>query len=415
MKKKTLLAIVAVCSMSMSMPAAALAAETEVAGETDAAAEDKATDDSSAAANDDASADTAAGLSDDIYDFQMEISGDLYQFPMTYADFTALGWTLNDTEDPEMMITSNSYGMVYFTKGDLSICADVINLGVNEAAMTDCLVGGITIDEGSSGLDLVPLGIKLAKGITMGQSNLDDIKAAYGDPTDTYEGDLYTKLAYQKDFYQQAEFYVFKEDNTLREVSLRNFSEPEGFDKGGVSGETPAIVTDYTVPDKLGSDMLDPVVEFCGDLYQLPCPVTALQANGWELQEVAHEDFVAGGSMGFIDMMRNNQKVNFSVYNFTKNAVTIENCFVTDLKAASYDAESITIKTSGDITLGAEKADLIAAAEAKGYAYSDEESYLTIYKDENDKLKTRIEFWFNKDESETAVASITYHNEKLGE
>lgn len=394
MKKKTMLALAAACCLSMTIPAAVSAAETEAADDTVTAGD---------------------GLSDDIYDFQMEISGDLYQFPMTYADFTALGWTLNDTEDPEMMITSNSYGMVYFTKGDLSIHADVINLGVNEAAMTDCLVGGITIDEGSSGLDLVPLGIKLAKGITMGESNLDDIKAAYGDPTDTYEGDLYTKLAYQKDFYQQAEFYVFKEDNTLREVSLRNFSEPEGFDKGGVSGETPAIVTDYTVPDKLGSDMLDPVVEFCGDLYRLPCPVTALQANGWELKEVAHQDFVAGGSMGFIDMMRNNQKVNFPVYNLTKNAVTIENCFVTELQAATYDAETITIKASGDITLGAEKADLIAAAEAKGYLYTDDENYLTIYKDESHKLDTRIEFWFNKDESETSAASITYRNAILAE
>lgn len=407
MKRKMMLAIMAACCMSVSIPTAVWAADTEAAGEADSTAEDSAATDDAVTAE--------AGLSDNVYDFQVEISGDLYQFPMSYADFTGLGWTLDDREDPEMKITSNSYGGVYFSKGDLSIRANVINLGVNEVPMTECLVGGISIDEGVSDKDLSPLGINLAKGITMGKSNVDDIKAAYGDPSDTYDSDMYTKLTYQKDLYQDIELYVYKKDNTLREVSLRNFTEPEGFDKGSVSGETPEIVTAYTVPDKLGSDMLDPVVEFCGDLYQLPCPVTAFQANGWELLDVADDDFVAGGSIGFIDMMKNNQKVNFSVYNFTENAVTIENCFVTELQAATYDAETITIKTSGDITLGAEKADLIAAAEAKGYPYSDEEGYLTIYKDESHKLDTRIEFWFNKDESETAAASITYRNEIMAE
>lgn len=417
MKKKVMTAIITACCMSMSMPTAVWAAKTDATAEVETSEETSgAAGDNAAAENDtNADADSRTGLSDNIYDFQIEIQGELYQFPMSYTDFTALGWSLSDREDPEMTLTANSYGGVYFNKGELSVRAQVINLGVNEVSLAECLVGGISIDGGTMDADLISMNINLPKGITMGKSSLDDIRAAYGDPSDTYEGDLYTKYTYQKDFYQDVELYVFKEDNTLREVSIRNFTEPEGFDKGGVSGETPEIVTAYTEPDKLGSDMLDPVVEFCGDLYQLPCPVTALQDKGWELLDVTEEDFVAGGSIGFVDMMRNNQKVHFSVYNLTENAVTIENCFVTELKAATYDAESITIKLSGDITLGAEKADLIAAAEAKGYPYQDEDGYLTVYKDESHKLETRIEFWFNKDESETAAASITYRNEKLAE
>ncbi|MDO4277142.1 MAG: hypothetical protein Q4D16_26065, partial [Eubacteriales bacterium] len=163
-----------------------------------------------------------------------------------------------------------------------------------------------------------------------------------------------------------------------------------------------------------GSNTADPL-DYCGDLYQLPCPVTALTANGWELQDVTEEDFVAGGSMGFIDMMKNNQKVRFSVYNLTENAVTMENCFVTELKAATYDAESVTLKLSGGITLGADKDGLIAAAKEKGYTCEDEENYLTIYKEGTSKLDNSIEFWFNKDESLTEAASITYRNEVMAE
>ena len=39
----------------------------------------------------------ATGLSSDIYSYQVSIDGTVYQFPMTYADFVAAGWTY--TED----------------------------------------------------------------------------------------------------------------------------------------------------------------------------------------------------------------------------------------------------------------------------------------------------------------------------
>lgn len=388
MKKKLVVSVMLSGCLALSMPAAVFAEE------------DQAT----------ASSET---LSDDLYDFQLQIQGDTYQFPMTYADFTALGWELSSREDPEMKFSSNSYGFVYFNKGELSVNVDMLNLGVNECSLEDCLVAGITIDEGYGDVDWDAWNVVAPCGIAMGTANVDDIKAAYGTPSDTYESDLYTKLTYEKDIYEEIEFYVYTDGDNLRQMSLRNFVEPEGYDKGTVSGEVPEIVTSYQVPEALGTDMLDPVVEFCGDLYRLPCPVTALEENGWKMQGVSDEDFVSGGSMGFIDVMRENQSIHLSVYNMTENAVTVENCFVTELQAATYDNEAITIKVSGDITLGAEKADLIAAAEEKGYVYEDGDSYLTIYKNKDSKLDTYLEIWFDKDESETAAASVTFRNEIL--
>ena len=48
---------------------------------------------------------------------------------------------------------------------------------------------------------------------------------------------------------------------------MRNFVEPEGYDKGSVSEEVPEIVSSYTAPTELGDDLLAPQLEFCGDLY----------------------------------------------------------------------------------------------------------------------------------------------------
>lgn len=367
------------------------------------------------AAEDSAEGTEGSALSDSLFDFQIEILGDVYQFPMSYADFMAKGWELRTAEDADEMLSTNTYGSISFQKGDLSVYGDVVNFQVNEAAVKDCLIAGISVNEGNSDLDLPSLGVKLAKGITLGVSNLDDIKAAYGEPSDTYEGDLYTKVAYEKDIYEDVELYVYKEDNTLREISIRNMVEPEGFDKGSVSGETPEIVTSYAAPTELGADLMDPVVEFCGDLYSLPCPVTAFEANGWKLDGITEEDFVEGRGIDFITMTREAQSIDLTVHNLTQNAVIHENCFVTEVEAATYDSASVTLTISGGYTLGAEKADLIAAAEAKGFPYEENDNYLNIYKDEDSKLDTRIQLWFNEEESETAVAGITYRNEVLAQ
>ena len=194
--------------------------------------------------------------------------------------------------------------------------------------------------------------VMLPGNIAVGAATIEDIKAAYGEPSDVYENDTYTELSYEKDLYEEVTLCVYKETGTLLEADIRNFVEPEGFDAGTVSGETPSIVTDYQAPTALGEDLMDPVVEFMGDLYQLPAPVSAFEANGWVIQNAEEGAFAEGGGLEFIDMMKENQTVRFSVYNLTENAVTLSNCFVTELQFGTYDPEIIGMKLGGGCDTG---------------------------------------------------------------
>ena len=342
--------------------------------------------------------------------YRMKFDGQTMKFPMTYQEFTDMGWELSSSEDPDTKVSTNSYGMLTFNKGASSVYADVINLGINEVGLEDCLIGGISVD-GSYDVDLTAVSVKLPGDIELGKATLDDIKAAYGEPSDTYEGDLYTKLTYEKDSYQEVELSVFKDDNTLKEVDMRNFEEPEDYDKGTVSDEVPDIVTSYETPTALGDDMMDTAVEYMGDLYSLPAPVSAFTANGWEIQDAEDTPYVEGGGIAFIDMMKNNQSIHFSVYNETENATALENCFVRELSFATYDPESIAMKLSGDITLGADKAELIKMADEKGYISEENDDYLRIYPNKDSKIRNYVEFWFNKDEDSNKAASVTAHHE----
>ncbi len=401
MKKKTLIMVLTGC-MVLS-PVSVYAAD---ATETTTEAEVTET----AAQEDSADSESTGELGDDIYSFSMKFDGQTMKFPMTYQEFTDMGWELSSSEDPDTKVSTNSYGMLTFNKGASSVYADVINLGINEVGLEDCLIGGISVD-GSYDVDLTAVSVKLPGDIELGKATLDDIKAAYGEPSDTYEGDLYTKLTYEKDSYQEVELSVFKDDNTLKEVDMRNFEEPEDYDKGTVSDEVPDIVTSYETPTALGDDMMDTAVEYMGDLYSLPAPVSAFTANGWEIQDAEDTPYVEGGGIAFIDMMKNNQSIHFSVYNETENATALENCFVRELSFATYDPESIAMKLSGDITLGADKAELIKMADEKGYISEENDDYLRIYPNKDSKIRNYVEFWFNKDEDSNKAASVTAHHE----
>ena len=401
MKKKTLIMVLTGC-MVLS-PVSVYAAD---ATETTTEAEVTET----AAQEDSADSESTGELGDDIYSFSMEFDGQTMKFPMTYQEFTDMGWELSSSEDPDTKVSTNSYGMLTFNKGASSVYADVINLGINEVGLEDCLIGGISVD-GSYDVDLAAVSVKLPGDIELGKATLDDIKAAYGEPSDTYEGDLYTKLTYEKDSYQEVELSVFKDDNTLKEVDMRNFEEPEDYDKGTVSDEVPDIVTSYEAPTALGDDMMDTDVEYMGDLYSLPAPVSAFTANGWEIQNAEDTPYVEGNGLAFIDMMKNNQSIHFSVYNEIENATALENCFVRELSFATYDPESIEMKLSGDITLGADKAELIKMADEKGYISEENDDYLRIYPNKDSKIRNYVEFWFNKDEDSNKAASVTAHHE----
>ena len=401
MQKKTLIMVLTGC-MVLS-PVSVYAAD---ATETTTEAEVTET----AAQEDSADSESTGELGDDIYSFSMEFDGQTMKFPMTYQEFTDMGWELSSSEDPDTKVSTNSYGMLTFNKGASSVYADVINLGINEVGLEDCLIGGISVD-GSYDVDLTAVSVKLPGDIELGKATLDDIKAAYGEPSDTYEGDLYTKLTYEKDSYQEVELSVFKDDNTLKEVDMRNFEEPEDYDKGTVSDEVPDIVTSYEAPTALGDDMMDTAVEYMGDLYSLPAPVSAFTANGWEIQDAEDTPYVEGGGIAFIDMMKNNQSIHFSVYNETENATALENCFVRELSFATYDPESIAMKLSGDITLGADKTELIKMADEKGYISEENDDYLRIYPNKDSKIRNYVEFWFNKDEDSNKAASVTAHHE----
>lgn len=293
-------------------------------------------------------------LSDDIYSFQVSVDGTVYQFPMWAKDFAALGWTYDG--DDSQTLTSNQYTVAEtWVKGDLEVYTSLINLSMNEVTYKDAAVGGITFDE----YDLKDTNVQivLPKGIQFGVSTRDDIIAAYGEPTDEYDGSMYYNMTYEYDYYQEIDLYVYKESGTLDKIEIRNFIELEGADNS-VDSTVPDVVKEYQAPAELGSDLYAFNIQLEGKLYTLPCPVSELVANGFEIVEENSQMEIGADSYGWIELLYNNQTYRCIVDNYANYATIPDNCFVTTMESSIYGPE-FDLVIPGNIKVGDAEADVL--------------------------------------------------------
>lgn len=374
-------------------------AETEAAGTEENAAEMQ--------------ADGAGGaqLSENLYDFQIQLDGEVYQFPMSYEEFLAYGWEISSTySDETEKLEPNQYDLVYFSKGDVECMAFALNLGLNTMPVSECMIGGISID--NFDWDLSKGEVLLPGGIRRGVSTLEDVTAAYGSATDTYEGELYTSLTYEKDYYQSVELYIYKESGVLEDVEIRNFTEPEGFDAGEVNEDVPEEIAAYTAPEELGTDLTSYTVEFDGVLYQLPCPVSELEANGWTIDTDNSAEYIPAKSSDWVAFLKGGLSFDILAYNSADYATIPSNCWVEDLEAGGYGLE-VSIKVPG-VQIGTPEEELVQALEDAGVEYEMEEGSSYRYYQVGEYSWNAVSFYVYTDEESGSYPVNTVYKIEVG-
>ena len=314
-------------------------------------------------------------LSDDVYSFQVEIDGELYQFPMKYTDFISYGWEY-DQDDTEKL-DSNYLLSAVFYKGKLECYADIVNFDINALPIGECYVSGLSIDSVNI-RDAKEFSLRLPKGLEYGKATVEDVKGAYGTPSDTYDGEYFTKLTYEYDYYQKVEILVSKETASIESVDIQNASIPDDFVVSEVSMDMPEIVKKYKVPDKLGDSFDTYVVKYGGELYQLPAPVSSFISNGWKIKENSSDMIVAGRSYGWVTMMNDNQELRAIANNYSEGATSIDNCFLTSVKSGDYNNKT-DIMIPRDITIGMSESDLEKALNGVEYEKDTSSSSYNYY------------------------------------
>ncbi|MCD7745801.1 MAG: hypothetical protein LUI13_11090 [Lachnospiraceae bacterium] len=302
-------------------------------------------------------------------DYQITIAGEVYALPMMYEEFVSYGWSLQDeTEDT---LEPYSYSFYSFQKDDMMVTAYVLNLGINTMPIEECIVAGISIDD-YYWSDLEET-VELPCGIVLGESTLEDIEAAYGTPTDTYEGTQYTQYTYEEDYNQEIELQVFLESGVLEDIRMENFVEPEGFDEGEMSTETPQSVLAYTKPESLSSDLSAYEIEIDGDCYELPVPVSVLLEDGWEIDADDSDSVIVAQYFGWVTLRKNNQSFSAIVTNDEDYATTPENCWLEELATGGYTLD-MDGALPGGVRIGITEEEFLAILEENSMEYEYTES-----------------------------------------
>ena len=277
------------------------------------------------------------------------------------------------------------------------LIVDIVNLDGEKQQLGACSVGGVTLEN----MDKDNMVYQLPGKITVGESTLDDVLDAYGDPDDQYEEKDWVYVTYEYGIYKKADLVFDIEDEVLEKAVLKNYrdSEPEETSK-----DVPKEVSDYQAPEAFSENPLDFIVQFDGDFYQLPAPVSEFIKNGWKIDEEGSDTSVKAGRHGYVTLEKDGQTLYGVVNNYSKSAVPIKNSFLTNLHG-DFDVTKVPIQIYRGITLGMNEESMKEAlSDAKYetkedeegvsyYLYADEEKrdYVRIFVDKNLKLVREIE------------------------
>ncbi len=307
-----------------------------------------------------------------VYEFEMQLDGTTYKFPMWASELESKGWKCR--EDLTEELAPEDGETVYWEKDGITYYMDMYNVSANTVALSQCAVTGIRTDKDEYAGGVAPA-LVLPDDIKMGVATRDDIVAVYGEPTDGYESSEDYYVMYY-DLGRNQYIHLTMISGVFTEVEIRNRVALEGAGNE-VSYAIPDMVENYKAPTVAG-DVYNMVVTVDGISYEVPCPVAELMEHDFILLPEYWNLVVPSGSGDKIGFRYGNITIECDVVNFAKYATAVQNCFVTKITAEKYGyLQSMNLSVLGGIKLGMAEAEVEALL--SGFTYEKEKSAHTDY------------------------------------
>ena len=154
--------------------------------------------------------------------FSFQIGDQKYQFPMSYEDFTGYGWE-SEENLKDLDLEWHEFEAHTFYNGESMAIVSLINLDKETKFQTECYVGGMIVT-GVLMKDAFS-DIVLPKEIGM-DSTVEDIKEAYGEPDEIFDGSSVVILNYQESIYNTLSIKVDKAKNSIYEIEIYRYTMP---------------------------------------------------------------------------------------------------------------------------------------------------------------------------------------------
>ncbi|MDD6327837.1 MAG: protein kinase [Lachnospiraceae bacterium] len=298
-------------------------------------------------------------LSNDWRDYMISIDGTIYQFPMPYAEFASKGWECNSAPTS---FSAGEWESLYVENNGVQMTVVVVNYSVSVGTLNQCYVIGMSIDRDYNEVRS-DAEIKMAGDVTLGVSNLDQVKSKLGAPdsvyTDEEDEEGYTSVDYYGNDWDDGVDLVLR-GGVLESISMLNSSVPPALQITADQLEElpPEINSQYVAPTGASVDRFDHIFTVDGVYYQLPVPFSEFAANGWILGDSTAEYIVGEGATSTY-MEKDGNKIEIGLENYTRNAIRPEFGMVKYIYVES-DTCSAEVIFPGGIMLGSTGAEMDA-------------------------------------------------------
>lgn len=169
------------------------------------------------AAKEEAVAQDFGELSDDLFSYQILINGEIYQAPMDMETLVERGWELE--EDMEELDAYTYYPFCTFRNGDCNIQVSILNETDSPKPYRECRAVAISVNLYYN--DKEDMTFIMPKGIQSGVSTVEDMKAAYGEPTNLSEYEGMATADYEIEWGKKVISFTFNE-NKLMQIDIKN-------------------------------------------------------------------------------------------------------------------------------------------------------------------------------------------------
>ena len=318
------------------------------------------------------------------------LEGKEYTLPFDYTQFEADGWTTSDNLDGTLdgMTLTSLY--MYKDGGDEyeTLNMDILNGSGNTIPIREGKLCSIMFTRRQ--LDV--FSFELPGGITPADDQAT-VTGLLGEPEYTSETDDYTIITYGDEYEQGKLTFCWNKDETMKDqdyivVECYQTVETE------TSDEVPEYLSSYQAPGALTSDFSQAVVSLDGVLYQLPCPLTVFEENGWTLTE---DESVAAGRSTIGTLEKDGKELDIEASNFADYQTTMRNCAVSLIRDFSYEYSDPVAELilPGNITFDSSQADL----EATGLLEKDEQDTYINYDYRDYDLEVYYSIEWDKEEN----------------
>ncbi|MGF7011013.1 hypothetical protein M2146_001556 [Lachnospiraceae bacterium PF1-22] len=137
-------------------------------------------------------------LSDDWTEFNVQVGEEVLKLPVSIAEFEKLGYVYDEEyTSSDTMVEADDIDFVWVENEEGNSISLTVYNDTNEALnVKECKVYGVSISDYGIGGESIE--VLFAGGITIG-STIEEVKKAYGDEDDLYEGDSLKSYTWEKD------------------------------------------------------------------------------------------------------------------------------------------------------------------------------------------------------------------------